>query len=119
MFYENLIAECERQGIKLTPFIKGLGISPGSIGRWKNGGTVTSDLLIKISDRLGVTADYLLRGTSQSNEDTIYCVNEDEEAILTMYRDLPSINKTFIHDTIKAAHDRVQKERENSGNLPR
>lgn len=117
MFYENLIAECERQGTKMTPILKELGVSTGSIGQWKRGGSVNSDLLLKLSERLGVTTDYLLKGTRPTGEDAIYCVNEKEESLLAMYREIPAMNQDFIYDAIKTAYDRVQEEKDNAAKL--
>ena len=48
MFYEQLKKLCEENNKKITPFVKELGISEGSIGNWKKGGTVNSDIIIKI-----------------------------------------------------------------------
>lgn len=114
MFYENLIAELERQGLKITPVITKLGISSGSIGPWKRGGSVNSDALLKLSEYLGVTTDYLLKGYSQDNKNSLYCTNKTEELLLTMYRSIPRVNQEFIYDAIKAAYDREMANREDA-----
>lgn len=117
MFYDNLVAECKRQKISMSPILKELGISTGSLGPWKRGGSVNSDVLLKLSERLGVTTDYLLKGTRQTGEDAIYCVNEKEESLLAMYREIPAMNQDFIYDAIKTAYDRVQEEKDNAAKL--
>lgn len=117
MFYDNLIAECSRQGVKMTPILNELKISTGSIGQWKRGGNVNSDVLIRLSERLGVTTDYLLKGTRPTVEDAVYCVNENEKSLLTMYRELPISNQEFVYNAIKVAYDIVQDEKERSSKL--
>lgn len=117
MFYDNLIAECSRQGVKMTPILNELKISTGSIGQWKRGGNVNSDVLIRLSERLGVTTDYLLKGTKPTGEDAVYCVNENEKSLLTMYRELPISNQEFVYNAIKVAYDIVQDEKERSSKL--
>ena len=117
MFYDNLKAECERQHIQLTPLFKELGISTGNIGPWKRGGNVNSVVLLKLSERLGVTTDYLLKGKNCTGENAVYCVNENEELLLTMYRELPSMNQEFIYDAIKAAYNREQAEKKRTAKL--
>lgn len=108
MFYDNLVMECERQGVHITPLLKELGVSTGSLGPWKRGGNVNSDVLLRLSERLGVTTDYLLKGTTSSGDGALYCSNDNERELLTMYRALPVHNRTFIFDAIKAAYEREQ-----------
>ena len=117
MFYENLIAECERQGVKMTPILNELKISSGSIGQWKRGGNVNSDVLLKLSRRLGVTTDYLLKGKNEISNNAVYCVNENEELLLSMYRELPLMNQEFIYGAIKTAYDREQAEKKRTAKL--
>lgn len=117
MFFDNLKAECDRQNIQVTPLFKELGISTGNISPWKRGGNVNSAVLLKLSERLGVTTDYLLKGTRPTGKDAIYCVNEKEESLLAMYREIPAMNQDFIYDAIKTAYDRVQEEKDNAAKL--
>lgn len=60
VFYDNLKAECDRQGVKLSPLVVECGGALGSIGGWKNGAFPNSDIVIKLALRLGVSTDYLL-----------------------------------------------------------
>lgn len=117
MFYDNLNAECNRQGVKMTPILNELKISSGSIGQWKRGGNVNSDVLLKLSERLGVTTDYLLKGIKFDPSSAVYCANKEEEQLLAMYRELPLINREFIYDAIKAAYDREQTTRKETARL--
>lgn len=117
MFYDNLVAECKRQNTSMSPILKELGISTGSLGPWKRGGSVNSDVLLKLSERLGVTTDYLLKGVKSDANNAMYCVTKEEEAMLAMYRELPTMNREFIYDAIKAAYNREQAERKETARL--
>lgn len=68
MFYQQLIALCEREGIKPTPLIKSLGFSAGNIKRWENGATVNSDILLAVSRHFKVSIDYLLTGEEYNSQ---------------------------------------------------
>ena len=61
-FYNILLKLCKAKGVKLTPLTKSLGISPGTIGGWKNGGSPTGETLLKFSEYFGVSTDFLLTG---------------------------------------------------------
>lgn len=63
MFYEQLQNACKLKGIKLTPLVKELGMASANIGRWKQGGTPSVEVLNSLSVRLGVSTDYLLGNT--------------------------------------------------------
>lgn len=60
MFFDNLTKICNEQDIKITPLLKELDISTGSISRWKNGVIPNGETLIKLSKRLNCSVDYLL-----------------------------------------------------------
>ena len=60
MFYERLKAECEKQGLKVTPVIIECGVSGGSIGEWKKGTIPSGKIIIALAKRLNVSTDYLL-----------------------------------------------------------
>lgn len=60
MFFDNLTKICNEQNIKITPLLKELDISTGSISRWKNGVVPNGETLIKLSKRLNCSVDYLL-----------------------------------------------------------
>lgn len=58
MFYERLIKLCEENNIKPTPLLHSLGLSASNLKRWKNGATVNSDILMKLSDYFEVPIEY-------------------------------------------------------------
>lgn len=63
-FYDRLLIEIERKGLKPSEFSDKLGFSRTFIYNFKKA-YPTVDNLLKISDFLGVSADYLLGRTTQ------------------------------------------------------
>ena len=90
MFYEQLKKLCEENNKKITPFVKELGISEGSIGNWKKGGTVNSDIIIKIATYFNTTTDYLLLGKEETQ------LSNAEKRILRLYKKLPPDTKNMV-----------------------
>lgn len=68
MFYDNLKAECEKQGLKITPIVLECGGNKGSITGWKNGAMPNSDIVMRLSVRLNVPTDVLLFGRERTPE---------------------------------------------------
>ena len=66
MFYERLKAECERQGLKMTPIIIECGGSTGTIAQWKKGSHPNSKIVVALAKRLNVSTDYLLGLTDEN-----------------------------------------------------
>lgn len=67
MFYDNLKAECDRQGLKITPIVLECGGNKGSLSGWKKGASPNSDIVAKLSVRLNVPTDLLIFGKESSN----------------------------------------------------
>ena len=59
MFFDQLKEICDGKGLKVTPTVKAVGISPGVIDRWKKGGKPTYETLKKLSDYLDVPIEAL------------------------------------------------------------
>lgn len=85
MFYDNLKAECDRQGIKITPLVLECGGKAGSIGGWKKGSNPNSDIVMKLAVRLNVSTDYLLFGEEKEPHTEI---TESEQRLLDVFRKL-------------------------------
>ncbi|MGM9936452.1 MAG: helix-turn-helix domain-containing protein, partial [Candidatus Ornithomonoglobus sp.] len=66
MFWDCFYRLCEKSGTKPNPLAKELGISSGSITKWKNGGIPNGETLIKIADYFNCSIDYLLGREHQS-----------------------------------------------------
>ena len=63
MFYDKLIKLCNEKGEKITPLVKRLNISPGSIGNWQTGSIPNGETLIKFANYFNVSLDYLVGRT--------------------------------------------------------
>lgn len=70
MFYDRLQTRCEEMGIKITPLVNELGISSGSISRWKAGTLPNGETLLKLASRLDCSVDYLLGRDEQQKKPT-------------------------------------------------
>ena len=62
MFYDNLKAVCDEQGVKITPIVDECGGAKGSISNWKKGASPNSDIVAKLAVRLNVSTDLLIFG---------------------------------------------------------
>lgn len=81
MFYDNLKAACASKGISVTSLLKEFKISTSNGTAWKNGTSPSADIVVRFSEFLGVTTDYLLKGittneNSKINELEIECLNK-------------------------------------------
>jgi transcriptional regulator with XRE-family HTH domain len=78
MFWERFYQLCEYNGFKPNPLGKSLGISSGSLTKWKNGGIPNGDSLIKIADHLNCSVDYLLGRTDIVNYTPVADAGDDK-----------------------------------------
>ena len=58
MFWKNLYQLCQEQNTTPTRVVKDLGISVGSITKWKNGSIPSKATLKKISNYFSVSVEY-------------------------------------------------------------
>ena len=78
-FWERFYNLCIEKNEKPNPLGAKLGISSGSITRWKNGGIPNSKTLESIADYFNVTTDYLLCKTNIKKEQTAELQSDNEE----------------------------------------
>lgn len=69
MFWENFFKLCEEKNTKPLRVVKEIGISAGSITKWKNGTMPGGQSLNKIAEYFGVSVDYLLGKEKSSTEE--------------------------------------------------
>lgn len=60
MFYEQLKKACKINGTNPSNILKEFNLSTGNTGRWKDGGTPSVEVLLKLADRLKCSTDFLL-----------------------------------------------------------
>ena len=99
MFYAQFLELCNKEGVKPTPLMKKLGLSPGNLKRWENGSTVNSDILLKLSEHFGVSVDYLLTGKEKSSPTER--LTDDEQELLTYYKGLEPFKKGQLMERAK------------------
>lgn len=91
MFYDNLKAECDKKGLKVSTIVSECGGAIGSIGGWKKGAMPNSSIVVALSMRLNVTTDYLLIG-----KESINLLSNDEQNLISIYKKLSPINQNRI-----------------------
>ncbi|MEG1846387.1 MAG: helix-turn-helix transcriptional regulator [Oscillospiraceae bacterium] len=107
MFYENLIKECRKQGLKVTPLVIECGGASGSISGWKNGAMPNSEIVVKLAKRLNVSCDYLLSGEDAFNYNNL---DRDEKELLNNYKMLDNRGKHKLHIMIYDELDFIKKD---------
>lgn len=93
MFFEQLTKACKKQGKTVTAVAKELKISKSNVTNWKNGTTPNGDVVVRLSELLGVTADYLLKDDAENN---FIDISVDEKELLSYYKELDEISKSSI-----------------------
>lgn len=68
MFWENFVKLCASRNTKPNPVAAKLGISSGSVTKWKNGAKPNDTTLQKIAQYFGVSVDFLLGKTEQKEK---------------------------------------------------
>ncbi len=96
--YDRVVALCASQGITLSELESILGISKGSISKWKknNPNLIT---LMKLSDYFNVSLDYLARGTKASSKDDVQLydlLSPEENNLIIEYRNSDDTTKEMI-----------------------
>lgn len=64
MFWEKFYSLCLKNNVKPFSVVKSLGISQGSITKWKNGSIPSGATLAKLAEYFGVTVDELMNNVS-------------------------------------------------------
>jgi transcriptional regulator with XRE-family HTH domain len=88
MFYDNLLKACERINIKITPLVTECGGAKGSISNWKKGAVPSSDIVVRLAERLNVSCDYLLTGLEFLNSESIDSFTSREIEHIKLLRQL-------------------------------
>lgn len=111
MFYDNLKAICDSQGIKITPLVAECGGAKGSISNWKKGASPNSDIVVNLAVRLNVSTDMLLLGATHSSESKL---SADEQELIKMYKVLSEKHQNFVLERARTLYELEQNEKNNS-----
>ena len=106
MFYDNLKIACKNKGTSVTATLKKIGIGTANGTYWKKGSVPASDIVVKLSEFLQVSTDFLLKGTESSSSPRI---NNDEQELLTYYKELSPMNKGLVKGEAKALSGAIKK----------
>jgi len=85
-FYNRYIEACHRRAVAPSAVAVAIGENNNAATRWKNGTMPTGDILLKLSEYLGVSTDYLLGNN-------IYDYTPQEREILDIFRVIPASQK--------------------------
>ena len=100
MFYDNLLAACEKKGVRITPLVAECGGAKGSISNWKKGASPNSDIVLKLAVRLNVSTDYLLTGKEKLLDDNLD-LDIDQQELMEDYKTLSDIDKARVLERVK------------------
>ncbi|MBQ8515607.1 MAG: hypothetical protein IJ496_09440 [Ruminococcus sp.] len=94
MFYDYLKQACKEKGTSITAVLKKIGVGTANGTYWKNGSVPSSDIVIQLSEFLGVSTDYLLKG-KESDVKQFKCSSKEQE-VLNIYNQLSEISKERV-----------------------
>ncbi len=81
MFFEQLTKACKMRNISVTNLTSHLEISKSNVTNWKNGTIPNGEVIIRISDFLGVSTDFLLKGDKSNISEAIIGTNNQSTTI--------------------------------------
>lgn len=81
MFYDNLKAICDEQGVKITPIVNECGGAKGSISNWKKGASPNSDIVARLAVRLNVSTDLLIFGKDKATSNEVVHIDNQSPTI--------------------------------------
>lgn len=81
MFFDQLLKACEMRNITVTRLTSQLEISKSNVTNWKNGTIPNGEVVIRISDFLGVSTDFLLKGDDSNISEAIIKTNNQNPTI--------------------------------------
>lgn len=129
MFWERFTEECALKGVKPNQIADEIGVSSGTLTKWKKGALPNVDKLIAVSSYFGVTTDYLL-GLSEkitlrerifpeitmalqkrSHNSENLNIPEFDQALLFFFENCDAPGQLRIIQCAMNEHDRTQREK--------
>lgn len=95
MFFKQLKNACASRGTTPSSVIRELGMTRGSLTNWKKGVFPSSEVIIKLSNKLNVSTDYLLLGRNSP------ILTSVESEIFEMYRSLQPFEQGRFYGQLK------------------
>ena len=104
MFYERLQSLCRKKGTSVSSMLNELGLSTGSTGNWKKGQLPKGDILVKISQYLDTSIDYIVLGEFKND------LTPEECRLIELYRNTPDRAKyKVICDIERIVEQEIEK----------
>lgn len=108
MFYDNFLRLCEDRGVSPTRVLTNLGISKGSLSRWRDGGEPLNETKKKIADYFGITVRQLMDGEIENIPAPDRSEDDELDAILEEARRNPDLRILFSLSS-KASPEELKK----------
>lgn len=114
MFYDNLEKICKLRGTSISGIAKTIGLDKSIGSTWKRGASPSADIVLKLSEILEVSTDYLLKGKENSpaiktgdisgsynnlignSTDVIISLNGQAAALVDIFNTLTPINQAKL-----------------------
>jgi repressor LexA len=105
MFWNNFVALCYEKNTNPTATATALGISIGSITKWKKGAIPRETTLLKIATYFNVTVDYLLGNSNTPTPDTeiksnVVLLDPEKTRMIPVYESVSAGFGTLAQDLI-------------------
>ncbi|MCH5199741.1 MAG: helix-turn-helix transcriptional regulator [Oscillospiraceae bacterium] len=104
-FYDKFIELCAERGVKPTPVLKAINISPGNLKRWESGASITVDTLGKILDYFNVSPDYFFESNKIMSDDKQFVPVIDTMTAFKLFTE--SFKKQYGEDSTLEAGNTV------------
>ena len=91
-FFENCEDIAKQKNISMNKLGDMVGVSGAAINGWKNGSYPKADVAQRVADVLGVTVDYLMKGTTNTG----LTITPKEIKLVEHYRNSRDDYKTII-----------------------
>lgn len=91
MFFEQLEYLCKKNKITVSGLAKQLGLSTGTIAKWKDGAIPNGETILKFAKYFDTSTDYLLTGKLHSSD-----LDKKESQFLSLFRSLPESSQERV-----------------------
>ncbi|MDE6501790.1 MAG: helix-turn-helix domain-containing protein [Ruminococcus sp.] len=123
MFFDQLVKACKMRNITVTGLTTNLAISKSNVTNWKNGTIPNGEVIIRISDFLGVSTDFLLKGMEDNISKSIIGTNNQNPTIIDSQnfevngiKNEHMLNASFYTNRLSFEHIEIKNENELSEN---
>lgn len=109
MFWEIFSTLCAKKGSSANAIAKEIGISSGSVTKWKNGTMPNNKTLKSIATYFNVTIEYLCGKEEKPTGENTGELSEQEKILLNTFRRSSEEAKQRIIQSVLNIHDEFEK----------